>query len=182
MRKIPFVLLLLLSLNSLGQTEKGNIMTGGQLSLQTNKNSSSFQLNPNFGYFVGNNLALGGHVTLDFGKQGTISASEFGVGPFMRYYIGKTQTKPFLIFTADYLTQSYKTSTQKITNSGYGFLLGMGFAAFLNRNVAVEGIAGYNYADYTNVEGSGGFSLSLGFQLYFGRDVVKDLKRTVTGE
>ena len=182
MRKIYTILLLTIALQSTAQTEKGNIMTGGQLSLQTNKNSSSFVLNPNFGYFVGNNLALGGNLSLDFAKQGTVSASEFGIGPFMRYYIGKSQTKPFLVFTADYLTQSVKTSTAKISTSGYGFLLGMGFAAFLNRNVAVEGIAGYNYADYTNAEGSGGFSLSLGFQLYFGRDVVKDLKRTVTGE
>lgn len=164
------------------QTEKGTILAGGQLAFTTNKNASSFRLNPNVGFFVGNNLAVGGGVRFDFSKAGTVSANEFGIGPFMRYYFGKAETKPFLVVSADYLTNSVKTDIAKISNSGFGFLTGLGFAAFLNRNVAVEGIAGYNYAKYTNADGNGGFSLSLGFQLYFNRDVVRDLKRTVTGD
>lgn len=179
MRKLLLVLLTIVTLNAYAQTDKGTIMAGGQISFSTTKNASNFKLNPNFGYFVGDNLALGGNLNFDFAKQGTVSANEFGIGPFVRYYFGKSDAKPFVVFNGDYLTQTIKTSTDKISTSGYGFLLGLGFAAFLNRNVAVEGIAGYNYKDYTNVEGAGGFSLSLGFQLYFGRDVVKDLKRTI---
>lgn len=173
---------ILISALANAQTDKGTIMAGGQLALKTNKNASVFILNPNFGYFVGDNLAVGGNLRFDFSKAGTVSANEFGIGPFMRFYFGKAETKPFLVVSADYLTNSIKTSTTKISNSGFGFLTGLGFAAFLNRNVAVEGIAGYNYAKYTNADGNGGFSLSLGFQLYFNRDVVRDLKRTVTGD
>lgn len=181
MRKILILALAALSFQAQAQTDKGTVMAGGQLSLTTNKNASSFRLNPNVGFFVGDNLALGGNIRFDFSKAGTVSANEFGIGPFMRYYFGKSQAKPFLVFSADYLTNKVKTSTAEISNSGYGFLLGLGFAAFLNRNVAIEGIGGYNYADYTNAEGNGGFSLSIGFQLYFNKDVVKDVKRTVTG-
>ena len=182
MRRILCILLVSTVMQGFSQTDKGSIMVGGQLGLKTNKNSSSFKLNPNFGVFVADNVALGGNINFDFSKEGTISANEFGIGPFVRYYIGKKETKPFLVFSGDYLTSTVKTNNQQISSSGYGFLFGLGFAAFLNRNVAIEGIAGYNYADYTNAKGSGGFSLSLGFQLYFNRDVVKDIKRTVTGE
>jgi outer membrane protein W len=182
MRNFLLVIILLISVQVSAQTDKGTIMAGGQLAFTTNKNASSFRLNPNFGYFVGDNLAVGGNVRFDFSKAGTVSANEFGIGPFMRYYFGKAETKPFLVVSADYLTNTVKTDVTKISNSGFGFLTGLGFAAFLNRNVGVEGIAGYNYAKYTNADGNGGFSLSLGFQLYFNKDVVRDLKRTVTGD
>lgn len=180
MRKLLLLLFTFATLAASAQTDKGTIMTGGQVSFRTIKNASNFKLNPNFGYFVGDNLALGGNINFDFAKQGPVSSNAFGLGPFVRYYFGKSDAKPFVVFNADYLTQTIKTSTAKISTSGYGFLMGLGFAAFLNRSVAVEGIAGYNYQDYTNSQGAGGFSLSLGFQLYFNNDVVKDLKRTIT--
>jgi hypothetical protein len=179
MKKFLIIFCIILSAKTSAQTEKGTIMAGGQLALRTANNASNFRLNPNFGYFFRDNFAFGGNLNLDFSKQGTISSNTFGIGPFMRYYFGKSQAKPFAVVNANYLTQTVKTGSTSVNSSGFGFLFGLGFAAFLNRNVAVEGITGYDYSDYSNAKGAGGFSLSLGFQLYFNNDVVKDLKRTI---
>jgi hypothetical protein len=164
------------------QTDKGSIMAGGHLSLNTNKGGSSFRFNPQLGFFIADNLVIGGDINMDFSKAGTVKTSEFGIGPFGRYYFGKKQTKPFLVSSANYITVSSKSNSVDINSTGWSFLFGAGFAAFLNRNIAVEGITGYRYANYSNTEGAGGFNLSLGFQLYFARDVVKDIKKTVTGQ
>lgn len=181
--KIYLTLVCLLMISVLtAQTDKGAIMAGGQLSLNTNKGGSSFRFNPQLGFFVADNFAVGGEMNMDFSKAGTVKSSELGLGPFARYYFGKAQTKPFLVSSANYVTVTTKSNNLEVNSTGWSFLFGVGFAAFLNRNIAVEGISGYRYANYSNTEGAGGFSLSVGFQLYFARDVVKDIKKTVTGQ
>jgi hypothetical protein len=181
MKKLLFLLLAGISLGAHAQTEKGNIMVGGQLNLNTNEDGSEFRFNPQLGYFFANNFAAGGQFSFDFSKAGNLRVNEFGVGPFARYYFGKGQTKPFLVSTVDYLSTSTKANNIEVNSNGWSFLVGGGFAAFLNRTVALEGIIGYRYADYSNSSGSGGLNLSLGFQLYFGKDLPGDIKKTVTG-
>lgn len=181
--KIYITILFLLMASAMqGQTDKGAIMAGGHLSLNTNKGGSSFRFNPQLGFFVMDNFAVGGEMNMDFSKAGTVKTSELGLGPYARYYFGKTQTKPFVVSSANYVTLTTKSNNVEVNSTGWSFLFGIGFAAFLNRNIAVEGITGYRYANYSNTEGAGGFNLSLGFQLYFARDVVKDIKKTVTGQ
>jgi len=169
------------SLTASAQVEKGAMLAGGQMAIKTNKGNSSFVLNPTFGYFIAENTALGAALTLNFTKKGEVQSNNFGLGPFFRYYFGKSQTKPFFVTQVDFLSQTTKTSATKIDATGWGFLIGLGFAAFINDNVAVEGITGYNYADFSNADGSGGFSLSLGIQFYFNRRTVTQLKRNVLG-
>jgi len=181
MRKLIYLALLLVTAEGYAQTEKGTLLTGGQLLLNTNKNGSNFTFNPQLGYFVANNFALGGELGFESSKQGTLRSTRIGIGPFARYYFLKGQAKPFLVGSAGYLHQSARSGDSKVNSSGWQMLAGAGLAAFINRNVAVETIAGYRYADFSNAEGAGGFSLSLGFQLFFNRDVVSDVKRTVTG-
>ncbi len=182
MKKLLILILVVAVLDVSAQTDKGNIMVGGQLALSTNKDGSDFRFNPQFGYFAANNFALGGEMNFDFSKSGTIRVNEFGIGPFARYYFGKSQTKPFLVSSVDYVSTTTKSNNLEVNATGWSFLAGAGFAAFLNRTVAVEGIIGYRYADYSNTEGSGGLNLSLGFQLYFGKELPGDIKKTVTGQ
>lgn len=181
MKKILFAIFLFSASTLKAQTDKGNLMAGGQLTLNTNKDGSDFRFNPQFGVFVANNFAVGAELTFDYSKAGVISSNEFGIGPFARYYFGKSQTKPFLVTSVDYLVQSSRINNLKTSATGWALLAGAGFAAFITRNVAVEAIAGYRYADYSNTDGSGGLNLSLGFQLYFGRDLGQDIRKTVTG-
>jgi hypothetical protein len=164
------------------QIEKGTVMVGGSLGLKTGDGASEFSLDPNIGFFVGNNFAIGGHVNFSSRELGGTKLTEFGIGPFARYYFGVTSTKPFLVTELDYLTSSTKVGEQKTTASGFGFLFGMGFAAFINETVAVEGITGYNYSKYKDNDGTGGFAMRFGFQIYLNNKSMRDLKTNVIGQ
>jgi hypothetical protein len=91
--------------------------------------------------------------------------TEFGIGPFARYYFGVTSTKPFLVKEVDYLTSNSKVAEQKNTASGFGFLFGKGFAAFINETVPVERVTGYNYVKYKDADGAGRFASVSVFRL-----------------
>lgn len=182
MKKLFVAFGLLLALASHAQTEKGSFLVGGGLGLQTGENSSQFSLNPNFGYFFADNFAAGASLGFDFRKSGNVKQTEVGIGPFARYYFGKTTTKPFVVTELDFLNSTTKTGSVNIKSTGFGFLFGLGFAAFINENIAVEGVSGYNYNKFKDFDGSGGFSLRLGFQLYFNNKSVKDLKTNVLGK
>ena len=188
MKTIAISLLLLTGSTAFSQTEKGSTMVGGALNLQTTKHNSSFAVTPNIGFFAANNFAVGGTLNLNFSKQGDVKNTQFGVGPFLRYYLGKTQTKPFIMTEGNFLSSNYE-STDPVTNvktktkaNGVGFLVGLGFAAFVNEVVAVEGLTGYNYSDFKGSTGSGGFTMRLGFQLYFNKKSYHDLKTNVLGQ
>jgi hypothetical protein len=58
----------------------------------------------------------------------------------------------------------------------------MGFAAFINETVAVEGISGYRYSKFSDVDGVSGFALRFGFQIYLNNNSMKDLKKNVIGQ
>jgi outer membrane protein len=174
--------ILLLTINLNAQTEKGSVLVGGNLALNTGEGASEFTFSPDFGVFVANNFAVGGFLNFSDRKLGDTKLTDFGIGPFARYYFGNTSTKPFVVTEFNYLTTTSKFEEQKNTTNGIGFLLGMGFAAFINEVVAVEGISGYKYSKYKDADGSNGFSLRFGFQIYLNNKSMKDLKKNVIGE
>jgi hypothetical protein len=182
MRKLMFFLFLFVSVLTHAQTEKGTVMIGGGLGLKTGEGASEFNLNPNVGFFVANNFALGGSLNFATSKTGEISTTNFGIGPFARYYVGSTNTKPFVVTEFDYLTTTIKNGEQKFNANGFGFLFGLGFAAFVNQTVAIEGVTGYNYSKFEDSDGSSGFAMRFGFQIYFNRRSMNDLKTNVLGE
>jgi hypothetical protein len=166
----------------MAQTEKGSTMVGGSLVLQTGKNASNFTLNPSVGVFAANNFALGADLNLSFSKAGESKVNTVGIGPFARYYFGKTETKPFAVTSFNWVNTKNEAGGVEIKSNGYSFLLGMGFAAFINETVAVEGISGYNYSKFKDVDGSSGFTLRFGFQIYFSKHNASDLKKNVLGQ
>lgn len=182
MKKLLVVLLSMATVQAMAQTEKGGFTVGGGLALQTGENTSQVMFNPNFGFFVADNFLLGGFLSGNFEKLGDTKFNEFGIGPYARYYIGKAQTKPFVVTEFDFLSRTVKQEgIEDIKTNGTRFLFGLGFAAFINENIAVEGITGYNYSKFKNEDGSSGFTLRLGFGLYFNKRHIKDLKSSVTG-
>jgi len=182
MKKIALVFLLMCSVKAFSQTEKGAVLLGGALSFQTTSNNSSFVLNPNIGFFPANNFALGLTTSYNYSKQGNIKSNQLGIGPFLRYYVGKTQTKPFITTEAGYLYNKVETPLLESSTNGFGFLIGLGFAAFINETVAVEGLTGYNYSDFSDASSAGGFTMRFGFQLYFNKKNYNQLKTNVIGE
>ena len=80
------------------QTSSGNMMVGGSIDITSvsrqagsQYSSSAFTFSPSFGYFVGDHLAVGASLSLGSSRSGTGSgkqtSSQFGIGPFARYYL-----------------------------------------------------------------------------------------------
>jgi len=184
MKKILLAGMLLAATLTQAQTEKNSVLVGGGFSLQTGSGNSQFSLNPTVGVFAADNFLLGGTLTFNTQKLGSVKSTEFGIGPFARYYFGNTSTKPFLVGEFDFLSSKTEQSStaSEIKTNGTRFLIGLGFAAFVNETVAVEGVSGYSYSKFKNVDGNGGFNLRLGFGIYFNRRSAKDLKTNVMGK
>lgn len=181
MKKSLFFALLLAgaAFSASAQTEQGNFLVGGNLQLNTAKNNTQITVSPNAGYFFADNFAGGVNLNFGYSKVGQSSVTNsykttrFDIGPFARYYVGTTNLRPFLHANVDFTSSKTKVTTQTSTSNGVGYFFGPGVAAFLNRNVALEGLIGYDHFAYKNQEGSGGLALKVGFQIYLNHAEVK---------
>ncbi|MBE7173315.1 MAG: outer membrane beta-barrel protein [Williamsia sp.] len=158
------------------QTEAGNYLAGGNFNLNTAKNDFRLALTPSVGYFIINNLAAGANVDLEYSKVGSNKTTVFGIGPFARYYLGTLNIRPFAHANVNFTSNRSKNTTGSDTYNGSNYFLGAGLAAFINRNVAVEGLAGYSHSNYAHLPGSGGFNLRIGFQIYLSKEQVASVK------
>lgn len=159
------------------QTEKGDWLVGGRVDLNTAKNSSQIRFDPNAGIFVINNFVVGGNFAIDYAKSGDVKTTGFGLGPFARYYFTKSNAKPLIHTAFNYLSSKIKGPNTSITNNGFNFIAAGGVALFMNQNVALEILAGYSHTKYKDFDGSGGFSLGIGFQVYLSKKQVDDMRK-----
>jgi hypothetical protein len=158
------------------QTDKGDWLVGGRIDLNTAKNSTHIGFTPNAGYFIINNLAVGGNFTLDYTKSGNDKVTDFSVGPFARYYFTNAKARPLLLGSFGYISQHLKGTGYSSDNNGFNFFLGGGAAIFINDNVSIEMLAGYSHTKYKGFDGSGGFNLGIGFQVYLSKRQVDRLR------
>jgi hypothetical protein len=170
MKKITLAAICLLAITctSLAQTHRGDWMVGGNLSISTTSGNSEFNLMPSAGYFFANGLVIGGQLIVDFGKSGDLTNTAFGIGPFLRYYFDLKNTemvKPLLATSFDVATQTTKFNGEKTSNTLTSFFIGGGCAFFINHNVAIDAIAGYNRSKVENTPSEGGFQMTVGFQV-----------------
>ncbi|HTL06916.1 MAG TPA: outer membrane beta-barrel protein, partial [Chitinophagaceae bacterium] len=149
MKKIvcSFLALFLLASFAKAQTEKGDWLVGGSMTINTTKGNSEFTFQPSGGYFFANNFAAGAQLQLSFSKQEDTKYSAFSAGPFARYYINikESALKPF--FHADFNIGSTGVKVpgfDKTSTTTTSFFIGAGAAYFINNNVALEALAGYN--------------------------------------
>lgn len=152
--------------NVFAQTEEGVWMVGGSISFNTGDNNTTIDLSPSAAYFVMRNLAVGGNFSLSYSKLGQNKTTQFGVGPLVRYYFGKTNIKPFVHGEFGIVSQKFKFPNSSNTENGINFLLALGLAGFINENVALEALAGYDHTKLKDFDGDGGFAFRLGFQVY----------------
>ena len=171
---IVFLASIFYSVNA--QTDKGDWMIGGRVDLNTGENSSQVRFNPGAGVFVINNLAIGGNFAIDYAKSGDTKTTTFGVGPFARYYFTNSNAKPLVHTAFNYISSKVKGPNTSITNNGINFIAAGGVALFMNQNVAFEILAGYSHTKFKDFEGSGGFSLGIGFQVYLSKKQVDDIR------
>lgn len=163
-----------------GQTEKGDWLVGGLLDLNTAKNSTTFNFSPNAGYFLVDNLAIGGNLVFAYDKLGDLKVTTFGIGPFVRYYFTDDKVRPFFAGDMTFEKRKFETTQGSNTEDAFSWFLGGGAAFFINENVAVDGIIGYSHSKVSDEEGSGGLRLRVGFQVYINRSQVQSVRSSLS--
>jgi Outer membrane protein beta-barrel domain len=161
------------------QTDKGDWMVGGNMTINTTSNNSQFTLQPSGGYFFAKNFAAGSELTLSFGKFGDEKTSKVGVGPFARYYfeLKSSDFKPLIHADFTFANLVTKSLGLKTSNTVTSFFIGAGGAYFINSNVALEAVAGFNRSKVENESPEGGFLFRIGFQVHLLGHEVSRLKR-----
>ncbi len=180
--------LMMLTQITLAQTSQGNLMLGGtgNIGLQDigndNGGGSTFGISiaPNVGYFVIDNLAVGGSLGLGFASNDAGNVSVFSFIPFARYYFNITDSKikPFATAGAGYSrTKSNPDVGTESTASGFVFFIGPGATYFLNENVGIDAILQFTRNSITSEFGgfetdinSSDLSLQIGFQIFLSRN------------
>lgn len=177
MKKLLLAMLAIAALNvTQAQTEKGDWMVGGGLNLNTAKNNTVINLSPSAANFIINNLALGGNVKLSYAKEGVIKTTTFGLGPWMRYYFTQANVRPIIQGNFNFISSKTRVNDASSTNNGTNFFLGGGAAIFLSSHVSLDALLGYDHTKYNSLDGSGGFAMNIGFQVYLHKRQVERLR------
>lgn len=175
---LTFMLIVITCHTTQAQFNQGRILLGGNVNFFSMKdetvqtglpnrssNSTQFQLSPNVGYFIIDNLAVGADVALSTVSGGS-SSTTLLAGPFVRYYIKG------LFVEGEYNFGSGKNGD--IKSSTNAWLGGIGYAAFMNDHIAIEPTVAYtsNSTHYTNPTHNAtiaGFVVGVGLQIYLGK-------------
>ncbi|HBD26578.1 outer membrane beta-barrel protein [Flavobacterium sp.] len=168
-----------------GGFSKGSMFVSGAFSIGSEKTddvkSSDFEIAPKFGYFVTENIAIGGKLgyasmKAENGFGDTQDDAALTVGAFGRYYMTPaSQFSLFGEFGIDYSSVEDKLADAKSNEIGVN--LGLGLSYFLNNNWAIEATwAGLGYttndnggdgAEKTNTFGLGADLRSFGFGVIY---------------
>ncbi len=185
--------LALMPKQSAAQIQEGNMMVGASLAdfnLNFQKGNTGFgmSLNPRIGYFVKDNIALGGLVNLGLNTAKDYTEFNYGIGAFGRYYFTDKdleilkQTRWFLEVDLGFRGTNYKINSVSSSTNGLGFGFGPGLAYFITDNIALEGLLKYNLtAGFGNSTTTNSVGLHVGFQIYMPtkrvRGMINDMKR-----
>lgn len=138
-----------------GGFAKGDLFLTGSFGISSEKTgddkSNSFTVAPSLGYFVSENIAIGGRIlyTSDKSESGNVDTQDFttlGIAGFARYYW--SPASKFSVFGEAEV--SYVSAENNLTNvkgNGFGLNVAPGVSYFLSSNFAIEaswGLVGYN--------------------------------------
>lgn len=155
MKKAIFTLLVMAAIATSSRAQlidKGTIMAGGSLQFTSENNDNIFILNPMLGYSFVDQTILG--VSLSYSSISKLNA--FSIGPFARYYLN------FGLFAHAGL--NFEHLEQAENKNDLDLILGLGYAAFLNDNVALEPLFTVHLLD-----GAAYTRLGISLQIYFNR-------------
>ncbi len=176
----------------LAQTDQGSWLMGGSAGLDYTVQSSSrifnVSLSPQTGYFVADNFAVGlrlplglqSNFTRNMGTGGVRTENRMltyrvGIGPFVRYYFGKSAIRPFVNAGTDYqfsrtrVKENYSDGSKEIRLSredSYSLFGGVGMAYFISQFVGLESQLGYTYFRSDELNKYSRLGLSVGLQIY----------------
>ena len=152
------------------QTQKGNWEIGGSSKIGFNTVSTkyksngitvdgetinSFNITPNIGYFIKNNLNLG----LSLGVNSSMTKDTNGdkltvssviISPYLFYYFTDNKTvKPFLGARAGYASITNKLNSIGQTNGGFAWEVDGGLSYFVSPSIALDMGLGYGQLLFT---------------------------------
>jgi len=171
------------------QTDQGSMLVGGSASLdytvQSNNKVFNASLSPQGGYFVIDNFAVGLRMPLGLqsisSKAAASSGSEIesntltyrvGIGPFVRYYFGKSAIRPFVNGGADYQysrtreKDSFSEQRRVQRQDSYSVFGGAGMAYFISQFVGLETQLSYTYFRSDELNKYSRLGLTVGLQIY----------------
>lgn len=157
MKKLILLLPLVVSINCFSQIKKpitnGNWIIDGGGSIQTEKdqyisgttksktNVFFITLNPGFGYFVIDNLAVGANTMIFINGTKNNKYYTLGIGPMARYYFDNG-----LLLKADASFSFLHNLSSSASNETFFSLIpGAGYAFFLNQKVSIEPCLCYEF-------------------------------------
>ncbi|HIX55256.1 MAG TPA: outer membrane beta-barrel protein [Candidatus Sphingobacterium stercoripullorum] len=135
---------------SQAQTQQGDVLLGGQVGFSTtnikdsDNKAHSFQIAPQFGYFVSDNLVLGAGVGYAWEKdeqsKDDYSTSDLiGVAPFARNYYGYGDVKFYSQLTVPMAWGNNKVDGEKVNSiANYGVELAPGIAYFPTSRIGID--------------------------------------------
>ena len=153
--------------------KEGNWLVGGSIgSLGYSFEGENFNINlsPQAGYFISDGIAVG--LTTGFGLQtvkGGDNIYHYKLMPFARYYFPEGASSTGRFFGQGEVGVTGAKSGG-VSDTSFGFGVNTGYAHFVSRNVALEGMVGYNYSksNLANAQAQNGLGLAVGFQIYLG--------------
>jgi hypothetical protein len=157
-----------------GQTEQGTWILGGgastDLTFESDNNSFGIYVSPDIGYFVSDNLAVGSGIPLLLSTEENYRYIAYGISPFIRYYFGPPSELMFFV-TGSFGINGRSSKYDDTTNSSSSITgrAGVGCTYFLNESIGLETILGYTYYKPKDYDPTSEISLSIGFQIYFGK-------------
>lgn len=183
----------LISFSADAQFSKGRFLVGGSIGfgfdteVTENDNNSDtkyqrteFTVEPQFGYFVIDRLAIGAGLSITNSRTNYLSSDDIAtrreatITPMVRYYL------PNRIFFQIKVPLGSSTNTydngsnfSKVHYGVSGLSLGMGYAVRINNNVTIEPLLQYNFTSYNDKDSSRRYlekslDLRAGFQIYLG--------------
>lgn len=183
---------LLLYFGAAAQIEQGRFLAGGSvgLSFQNYKSvydgntndetkTTRFSLSPRAGYFVTDAIAVGAGLNLSlssskYDDDDKYNGTSISFTPFVRYYLPQRLFGQFELGLGSSKDKwTYVDDDDEEYKYKYFFWsLGVGYAYFLNDNVAIEPMVTYNASTYTDRDDTnykekyGSIMLQLGFNIY----------------
>ncbi|MRG46237.1 outer membrane beta-barrel protein [Chitinophaga sp. SYP-B3965] len=191
MRKIGHLTLILAavlcSTATFAQTEKGNMLVGANLgniggTFQDGGNRFNLNLTPKLGWFIKDDVAIGGEVKLGLSTGEGVTNFTYGVGAFGRYYIKDKKVEVskrarwFLEANAGINGVNTKTDLGSSNTNGLGIGFGPGLAYFITPNVGLEALLKYDLTvGFGSATTAHAVGVNVGFQIYLPTSKARQL-------
>ena len=173
------------------QTEEGSFYIGANSNInfssmktelksdlgdQDGSRITEFEFAPQIGFFAGDGLLVGLEIPylVRKNKDADYKMSQIRVGPFARYYFGKTNSKPYLHAGVGFGAATESGESDEVDYKLSSYEIAGGIALFINKNIAVDLGLGYssgtmkpredNDADVKLV--TSGIAFKVGFSLF----------------